>query len=175
MARFDIQLLGDKELQRMLADMTEKLERKVLVGAFRKVGRQVQQDAERRVPLRQVRLQVGLEKRRIRQLQRVAQKFARLRNNLTLKPLRRRKHRIGYMVVTGTRQQLGIQGTYYYPAHVELGHAGPHGSARRTRPHPYLRPAIKNEALLGMLTSEIRAGIERHAADPPGSGGTRPA
>jgi hypothetical protein len=118
--------------------------------------------------MRQVRLQQGLGKRRQRQLIRIAQKFARLRNNLNLKPMRRRKHRVGYIVVTGTRQQLGIQGKYYYPAHLELGHAGPHGSPRRTRPHPYLRPAIKNETLLERLASEIRSGIERHAGDTSG-------
>ncbi len=38
----------------------------------------------------------------------------------------------------------------YYPAYVEYGHAGPHGSGKRTPPHPYLRPAFdshKEEAL----------------------------
>jgi hypothetical protein len=180
MARFDLTLTGDKALQRTLADMTDKIERKVLVQAFRATARTVQQDAMARVPMRQVRVQSGLGKRRIRQLQRIAQKFARLRNNIVVKPLKRSRRRVGYTVWTATRQALGITSKYYYPAHLELGHGPPARGGRgrrggaRTPQHAYLRPAIRNPALLGRLTEAIRQGIERHAGDPPGSGGSLP-
>jgi hypothetical protein len=165
MARFDISLTGDKDLQRMLAEMTDKLERKVLTQAFRRVGRVVQQDAMQRIPVRKAQFRQGISARHRRRLERVALRFARLRNNVVLKPLKRSRRRVGTGVWTGTRAQLGRTDKYYYPAHLEWGHGGPYGSPRRTRPRPYLRPAITNQALMGLLTSEIAAGIERVAPD----------
>lgn len=186
MARFDISLLGDKELSAKLAGMTEKLERKVLSGAFRKSANTVKADAQRRVThVVTPKARVGrrgralkITKGQLKRAQRLAIAFSRLASTIHAQPLKRRKHRVGYGVLTGTRAQLGIAGRYYYPAHVEAGHGPPHRAlhqlreavrrelgSRRTPPHPYLRPALKSNegAIMAQLAADIRAGIEKEA------------
>jgi|SRR6185503_7521051 len=185
--RFNIALLGDKELSAALAALTDKAERKVLIPAFRKASQTVLADAQRRVgagvssPLQVRGRQQGqaLTGRQVRRLRRQGAIVRGIRNSLAIRPLRRSKNRVGYTVVTGTREQMGITGKYYSPAHVELGHAAPGAGraalrarrrefgGRRTPPHPYLRPALKsNEGrLLAQLSQDIGAGIERVAQE----------
>lgn len=187
--RFNIALLGDKELSAKLAGMTEKLERKVLSQAFRKAALTIKADAERRVgsgsrsavQLRGRQRGLPLTARQVGRLRRQGALVVGIRNSLRAQALKRRKGRVGYSVVTGTRAQLGITGRYYYPAHVEKGHGPPHRvrhgtnaavrrefGSRRTPPHPFLRPALKqNEgALMSQIAEDIRTGIEREAPTP---------
>lgn len=185
MARFDLTLLGDAEVAQTLATLTERIERKILVAAFRTAALGVRRAAQQNIRPPRVRFAPGTGKRKAKRLQRFALRFARLRNNLHVVPLKRRKHRIGFSVVTGTRAELGLEqgGRYYYPAHVEAGHAPPGQSLRRrarmsaisrvlfrremgskrTPPHPYLRPALKSREgeVLNTLAARIRAGIAR--------------
>jgi HK97 gp10 family phage protein len=163
-------------LSQRLGALTEKVERNILSAAFRTAARTVLADAQRRAPTRAVTLAPGTKKRRATQLRRLALRFARLRNSMSLKPLRRRKGRVGYTVITGTRDAMGIDPSsrYYYPAHVEFGHGPPRIARRsltamarrvhrmeyghgRTPPHPFLRPALKSNetAILAQLASEI--------------------
>lgn len=181
-ARFNVGLTGDKELEQALANVTEKVERKVLRAALRRAALGVLRVAQANIASPRVRIAPGTSQRRARQLQRLARRFGRLRNSLSVKLLSRRKGRVGYQVVTGTRAELGIGGNarYYYPAHVELGHAAPHRGKgalrsvlrharrlelgdRRTPPHPYLRPALKSRQgeVLAQLSADIRAGLAR--------------
>src|SRR5262245_55937741 len=173
MARFNINLLGDTALEAQLATMTEKLERTVLVQAFRKAGKVVQQDTIKRVPVRKIYTKGKVGKRQMQRMRRLQERFSRLRNAIVLKPLKRRKHRVGYGFWTGTSASLGITVKYYYPAHLELGHGPPksgrRGQGRKTPAHPYIRPALTtNEGTLrSLLQREIAAGIERYAPQPP--------
>jgi HK97 gp10 family phage protein len=55
-----------------------------------------------------------------------------------------------FKATTGNHRKDWPEGKVYYPPFVAYGHAGPHGSGKRTPPHPYLRPAFdshKEEAL----------------------------
>lgn len=55
-----------------------------------------------------------------------------------------RKRRGGYRVTSGVHRA-DWPHKDYYPAYVEYGHLGPHGSDKTTPPHPYLRPAYDAE------------------------------
>src|SRR3990167_509593 len=130
-ARFDFALFGDKALAAQLAALPDKLERKILAAGIRKATRQILLPAIRAsAPVREVtpvarRGKKGrflkITKRQIRTAQRIAQRFARLKNSFAVRQLRRRKGRVGSAVYTGTRAQLGITGRGYYPAHQEFG------------------------------------------------------
>jgi hypothetical protein len=183
MGRFDIKLLGDTELEKTLAGLTDRLERKVLASAFRQAATGVLRAAQQNISAPRTKLFPGQRgnKRREREARRFTLKhIARLRNHLHVVALKRKTGRVGYRVITGTRAELGIDAAdrYYYPAHVEKGHAAPgHGRARanaraltqrelgsrRTPPHPFLRPALKSRELevLNQLQASIRAGIAR--------------
>jgi len=160
MARFDISLLGDKELSKQLAALTGKLERNILTKALRSAAFKVRDKGRANIGFSQVRIPTGTSRRNARRLTRAFQRNrSRLRNNLYVRPLKRSRNRVGSAVYTGTRAQLGITGKYYYPFHVEAGHGEPHRTSRRlarltqqaefggrrTPPHPYLRPALLSE------------------------------
>ena len=186
MARFGLQLLGDAELANILAGLTDRVERKILARAFREAAVGTLRVAQANISLPKARLFPGHagSTRRAKAARRFALKHvAQLRNHLHVVALRRKTHRIGYRVVTGTREEFGIPATskYYYPAHVEFGHAAPHRGrfarvsattralylrelgGKRTPPHPYLRPALKSREgqILAGLHLSIRAGIAR--------------
>jgi len=183
MARFDVSLLGDAELSRQLANLTAKLERNILTRALRSAAVKVRDKARANIGLSQVRIPVGTTRRQARRLTRAYNRNrSRLRNNLYVRPLKRRKNRIGSVVYTGTRQQLGITDKYYYPGHVEAGHGEPHRASRRlvrltqqaelggrrTPPHPYLRPALLSErqSVLNTVAAEIRIRLPQEARTP---------
>lgn len=180
MARFDVSLLGDKDLERRLRGLTEKVERNILTRSLRAAATVVRNQAQANIRPRGVVIQPGASRRRERQLRRLAQNFARLRNSLIVRPLKRSRHRVGSAVYTGTRAQLGITGQYYYPAHVELGHGPPTGrrrrglsrlarrtefGGRRTPPSPYLRPALisRRAEALGIIAGELRRRLPQEA------------
>jgi HK97 gp10 family phage protein len=135
-ARFDISMLGDKALSDSLAALPENLERKVLQRALRNTGKFYLTLAKARAPKETGKLSAGLK----------------------LKPLKRRKGRVGVSIQTPTRAELGIdpQRRGFYPAHQELG-------TRHLPPDPYLRGTLQTarNALLGVLRAEVDNGIER--------------
>jgi hypothetical protein len=182
-ARFDITLLGDKQLSAQLAALTGKLERNILARALRSAAFKVRNAARVNVGTSQVRIPKGTTRRQAKRLQRAfTRNRSRLRNNLYVRPLKRRTHRVGSAVYTGTRQQLGITSKYYFPAHVEAGHGEPHRTSRRlerltrkaelggrrTPPHPFLRPALlsNRQAIFTLVGEEIRRRLPQEAKTP---------
>jgi HK97 gp10 family phage protein len=138
--RFDISMLGVPELSQALAALPEKLERKVLTKALRQAGKYYLMLAKARAPRDQ----------------------GRLSSTMKLRALKRRKGRVGVMIQTGTRSELGIDPKQrgYYPAHTEFGHrdrAGVHHPA-----NPYMRTSLKTgeSAMVAILRQEIDNGIE---------------
>ncbi len=138
--RFDISILGAPELTRALAALPEKLERKVLTKALRQAGKFYQTLAAARAP----------------------RDRGKLATSFRVRALKRRKGRVGVMIQTGTRAQLGIDPKQkgYYPVHTELGHrdrAGVHHAA-----NPFMRSSLRTgqNAIFAILRQEIDTGIE---------------
>lgn len=138
--RFDISILGAPELSKALADLPANLERKVLTKALRQAGKFYQTLAAARAP----------------------RDRGKLATTFKVRALKRRKGRVGVMIQTGTRAQLGIapQNKGYYPAHVEFGHrdvAGVHHAA-----DPYMRSSLRTgqQAIFAILRQELDNGIE---------------
>lgn len=167
MSRFDISMLGDKALSEALAALPDNLERKVLTRAMRDGGKFL-------LTLTQAAAPVSTDPRDTHR--------GRLKATLKLRPLRRRKGRVGVAIQTGTREELGIvavtrisfegsgsglrvkrgKTTSYYPAHVELGHKTELGT-RTVPPNPYMRGPLHSarEAVLAVIRQSVDAGIER--------------
>lgn len=138
--RFDISLLGSEQLSRALAALPEKLERRVITRAMRQVGKYYATLAAARAPRERGKLAVSFK----------------------VRSMKRRRHRVGVMIQTGTRAQLGIDPKQrgYYPAHIELGfrdRAGVHHAA-----NPYMRSSLRTgqSAIFAILRQEIDNGIE---------------
>lgn len=140
MARFDISLLGDVELERKLQALPEKLERKVIRQAIRKGGQPILRDARANA-------------------NKLTGAMAR---SIKLRAMKRKKGRIGVRIQTGTRLELGIRADdpYYYPAIVEFGD----GDTRR--PYRFMRGALdrNQHRSLTVMRDEIARGIAREAA-----------
>ncbi len=142
MARFDLALLGDKALSEALASLPEHLEKKVLTRAMKQATQVLQAITSPRIPRSSVRRRPG----------------SHVADTLHVRQLRRKKGRIGYALVAGKRDELGItaKDPWYYPAVLEFG--------TRTRPpHPAWRTALHqgHEALLAVIRQELSNGIER--------------
>lgn len=138
--RFDISILGAPELTKALAALPANLERKVLTKALRQAGKFYQTLAQARAP----------------------RDRGKLATTMRVRALKRRKGRVGVMIQTGTRAQLGIDPKQrgYYPAHTEFGHrdrAGVHHAA-----NPFMRSALRTgqNAIFAILRTEIDNGIE---------------
>lgn len=138
--RFDISILGSKELSAALAALPEKLERRVLTRALRQAGKYYQTLAAARSP----------------------RDRGKLASSYKVRALKRRKGRVGVMIQTGTRAQLGIDPKQrgFYPAHLEFGHrdrAGIHHAA-----NPFMRSSLRTgqNAIFALLRQEIDNGIE---------------
>jgi HK97 gp10 family phage protein len=139
--RFDITMLGVPELSKALAALPEKVEQKVMRQALRQAGKYYLMLAKARAP----------------------RETGRLSSTMKLRAMKRRKGRVGVMIQTGTRAQLGIDPKRkgYYPAHTEFGHldrSGVHQPA-----NPYMRTSLKTSesAIFAILRQELDAGIER--------------
>jgi hypothetical protein len=187
--KFTVQLTGDTQLIAVFETLDVQIQRKALAPSFRKAANTVKQRAVQNAPMRGNTIArtirtvgplrtpsiLSAGKRgpaRLKKLQRIAQHFARLRNTFNVKALKRRRTRVGFSVWTGTRQQLGVSGKYYYPAHVEWGHRIRRrmgGGMRagmvttgRVRPYPYLGPAFHGHeaAILAQLAQDVRTGIQ---------------
>lgn len=189
--RFGIELTGDAQLIAVFATLDLQVQRKCLAPALRNAANEVKKRAVANAPMRKTTIArtmhtAGALRRpkilggggktnlqRLRAMTRIAQHFARLRNSLNVKALKRRRTRVGFSVWTGTRQQLGITSKYYYPAHVEWGHrlsglasgrvrGRVFGRSRaRVKPYPYLGPAFHGHesGILAQLTTDVRARI----------------
>lgn len=128
---FDISLLGDRELQQQFRALPLAVQRKLLRQSFREALRPVLTAARAAAP----RL------------------TGRLARTLRLRALKRRRGRLGMMVISGTRESLGIPASHpwYYPAHVELG-------TSRMPAQPYLRPAFDTQR--ESMVQTLARGIE---------------
>lgn len=138
--RFDISILGAPELSKALAELPANLERKILTKALRQAGKFYQTLAQARAP----------------------RDRGKLATTMRVRALKRRKGRVGVLIATGTRAQLGIDPKQrgYYPAHTEFGHrdrAGVHHAA-----DPYMRSSLRTgqNAIFAILRQEIDNGIE---------------
>lgn len=143
--RFNIELLGDKELAKTFSELPDALERKVLNRALRQGANYLKAITEPRIPRDPNRKRAGTH----------------TADTLTVKALKRSRRRIGYRIQTGTREQLGIdpKDKYYYPVATELGN-------RKTPPQAPMRIALRSgkEAVLAVVRMEVDAGIERELA-----------
>ena len=141
MARFNIELLGDKELIATLQSLPENMERKILGQAIKEAAKVVLAAAKSRAP----RGATG-----------------NLARYLKIKALKRSRRRLGYGVFTGTREQMGLKAGAkgYYPAHVHLGREirNAEFGTRHVPAKPFLRSAlIENEpTALARLAEAIR-------------------
>jgi hypothetical protein len=169
MARFDLSFVGDKALQAQLAGLTDKLERRILTQAIRQATREVL------LPAIQANTPVGspyTQVRRGRTVQgdngayrRVSfrQQTGRLRRSWRVRALPRRRGRVGSVVQAGTRQQLGITGRSFYPAHQEFGYKT-RGGRRRIVVHQQFvkRPLLRQRvAWLQAVARGMAQGFER--------------
>ena len=127
---FDISLLGDKDLQRQFQQLPLVVQRKLLRQSFRAALRPVLAAARARAP----------------------KLTGRMARTVRLRALKRRRGQLGLMIISGTREALGIppERRSYYPAHVELG------TSQRPA-EPYLRPAFdsQREAMVQTLARGI--------------------
>lgn len=128
---FDISLLGDKELQRQFQQLPLVVQRKLLRQSFRAALRPVLAAARARAP-------------------KVTGRMAR---TLRLRAMKRRRGQLGLMIISGTREALGIppDSRSYYPAHVELG-------TSQMPAEPYLRPSFDSQR--ESMVQTLARGIE---------------
>lgn len=130
---FDISLLGDRELQRQFQQLPLVVQRKLLRQSFRQAMRPVLAMARSLAP-------------------KLTGQMAR---TLRLRAMKRRRGRLGMIIMTAPRAALGIPATAegYYPAHVEIG-----AKKRGVPAKPFLRPAF--DAQREIMVQTIARGIE---------------
>lgn len=140
MNAIDISVFGDKELQAKLADLTPKVQRKIVRSALRQGAKRVRDEARRLAPVDTGALKKSIKVRAARNL---------------------RRGSFGIAILTGTRAELGIspEAKFYYPAVVEFGGRG-HGG-RGYDAQPYLRPAMDatRAEVLGLVKQAIREAL----------------
>jgi HK97 gp10 family phage protein len=121
-AFIDITMLGDKELEKALAAIDEKMQKKLMQNALREGAKIIAEEAKVRAPKRTGMLKRSIKVRALHQ---------------------KKRGTLGVQVQTGTRRELGIseQAYGYYPAALEYGwrmkRSGEHVPAK-----PYMRPAL---------------------------------
>jgi HK97 gp10 family phage protein len=124
-AFIDITMLGDKELEKALAAIDEKMQKKLMQNALREGAKIIAEEAKARVSKDSGALAKSIRVRTLQQKKRGA---------------------LGVQVETGTRQKLGIPAEQYgyYPAALEYGwrmkRTGRHVAAK-----PYMRPALDSK------------------------------
>ncbi len=131
-----ISVLNDKALERKLAKIPGKMQKKIMKKAMRIAFRPVLTSARVNAP---------------------AGPTGQLKRKIRLRAVKGGKDFVGMQVRTGTRQELGILGNskWYYPAHIETG-------TRFRKANPFLRNALKSNAaaVLLELASQIRKGLK---------------
>lgn len=135
----DISITGDKKLQRQLGKLDFALQRKIVRAAARKAMAPVRDRAKSYVPRETGELQKSIKIR------------SRTRRGIS---------RI--QVVTGTREQLGIDSNTpgYYPAAVEFGYTSTGGKQIAAR--PFLRRALGElkQVVITHFGAMVAAGIK---------------
>lgn len=133
-----IKLTGDKELQRKLKALQGKDQKKVVRKALRAGGKIILAESKRLVPV----------------------DSGRLKKSLKLRAAKGKRQTFGVQVMTGSREELGIDPNdkYYYPAAIELG-------IDQKRSRSYLRAAVKSKKrqFFAAFGREVAAGILRIA------------
>lgn len=171
MARFDLKVIGLPELVTAFAALPDKLEQKVMQGAMSRAGKALL------LPLTSAGAPVGRASYRVRLTGRrqgagfrtyVRSKHAGglLRRSFRLKALRRRKGRVGVLILSGTRAQLGLQKNRgYYPAHIELGHKYPKHGGTFLGTH-YMKGALQRAQAQWLPTVAREAAVGLRQAFP---------
>lgn len=134
-----IQVLGDKVIERRLHELADATQKKVVTHALREGGRPVLKTAQTLCPVR----------------------TGALKKSLKLRAYKKRRQGIfGVAVFTGTRRELGIPEGYrwYYPMAVEYGHGN-------VPAHSFMRKALDDNRRKSMriIKTQIGTGIEREA------------
>jgi len=135
-----ISMLGAPELQKKLRALPITTQKKVVRKATRDAAKAIARPAKAKAP----RGSTG-----------------RLKQNIRVRAMKRSRRRVGHIISTGTRQQMGIAADpkkYYYPAGQELGNV-------KTRERRFLKDALAQEQdrVMSQLKRDIAAGIEREA------------
>lgn len=134
----NITLVGDKELEKALARLPQKLQKLVVTQAMMPGAELIRRTAMGLINIGPAKVKGG-----------------HLRDFLHIKTMSK-KGFLGVQVRTGTRRELGISSKdrYYYPAAVELG-------TDFMPAHPYLRPATNNnrDKILGLFRVTLRLGL----------------
>lgn len=141
--RFTIDVQGQDQVKDALNTLLPRLN-DVIDAALRDVTAQVLQAAQANAP----HGKTGL-----------------LASTLHQQPMKPQKGRLGYVVLTGTRAQLGLKpgAKGYYPAHVHLGflHVAEFGG-RHIPAKPFLRRALlENQA---QIVSRLAQALQRRLA-----------
>lgn len=146
MSAVDISVLGDKQLERKLARLLAKTQKKIVRQAIRKEAKEAKKRVVGNIEKQDlVKTRVMLN----------AYRSAKIRT-ASNKP--RSVIRIG--VENPKRDDLGISADdkYYYPYAVEFGHSG-------AKAYPFIRPAIDEHQAKSKrrVAAEIAAGIHRES------------
>lgn len=134
----DISVLGERELERKLAKLTAGVQRKIVRRALRDAAKPIRDAAKSRAPV----------------------KSGRLRRNIKVRSMRRSRVRLGVLVRTGTRDEMGIpsDSPWYYPAIIEYGY-------ENVPANPFLRGALDSnrQKALRIISDSVLGGINREA------------
>jgi HK97 gp10 family phage protein len=141
---YDISLLGFGHLLDSFSKLDTAIQGKILRVALRAGGNWVLKESKRLCPIRS----------------------GKLKRSLKLRAMKRRRGRVGYRIMTGTREELGISedDKGYYPAMVELG-------TRKMPAKSYLRAAVKNteDVVFSIINDRISKGVQKAWDDVVGS------
>lgn len=146
----DVKLEGFRELDKQLATLGVRAEKRVVKTAIRKASEIIHREIVARTPVDTGRLKAALSK--VRGI---------------LRSLKKSKQgNVGTGVFLPRRKALGIaeDATFYYPAAVE------YGTKDRAGTH-FVRSAVeaKTQEYLAMLRKELGLGIESEAKKPGGA------
>ena len=142
MPSLEITVSGAEEIDLALRVLGPKIERRIVSKAFR-VGAKVMLKAVRQ---------------NIRSLRKTGEHTDVLARKMKIQAMRRKKNRVGLMVVTPKRSELGIAEAggrnSYYPAHIELG-------TQNNQAEPYMRDAFRdtNESVQDLVVAEINKAV----------------
>lgn len=142
---FDISVLGDKQLEHMLAQLPRKSQARIVRRSLRDSVKRLHSALLKNVMGSPVGIRTG----------RLAMAIA----SMQVKS-KRRRNELRYAIMLPTREELGIspQDKHYYPAVLEYG--APHMPARA----PMRRAVDDNaKAELATIAHEIGKGVERTA------------
>ncbi len=131
-AAFEIRLEGFHELSQAFNKLPVTLQKKALKPALKVGAKIIQADAKR------------LSKRKSGDNKRF----------IKIKSMKRSRVKIGWNIVTGTREQLGIDkdDPFYYPMVLEYG-------SRKQPAYPYMRPALKNNRIHATNAIGVELGV----------------